>query len=129
MKFYFIAHFSFQLVSDLQSHRFLRQNTTDRQREQHRVFYLKHFTSVHILFHIELVHFFVQTIHTEFDPMSHHSSLLMTKHQIDLNDSSIDSSVASLQVYSFACVENYSGAEYSVRLDFNCTNVGRSDGH
>lgn len=33
------------------------------------LYYLKHFAIMHILFHVEFVHFLLQTINTEFDPI------------------------------------------------------------
>lgn len=41
------------------------------------VFYLKHFASMHILFHIEFVHFLMQTINMEFDPMENQQELML----------------------------------------------------
>lgn len=41
------------------------------------VFYLKHFASMHILFHIEFVHFLMKTINTEFDPMKNQPDVIL----------------------------------------------------
>lgn len=45
------------------------------------LYFLKHFTSVHILFHIEFVHFLVQTINTEFNPRNNHYELMSKSNQ------------------------------------------------
>lgn len=40
-------------------------------------YYLKHFASTHILFHVEFVHFLMQTINMEFNPMTNQNEFMV----------------------------------------------------